>query len=121
MAIGSATQGLLGLAEGALGGGLAVREVLGIGRIARSTLEATFGSARAAVVSSVLKGKLPLSALTGEERELAAAFYRAVSLRTQGRYAAEAARYNSARAEFFEGTRSSLSPTLPQFIRNGYR
>jgi hypothetical protein len=95
--------------------------VLGIGRIVRSTLEATFGPSRAAVVRQVITGRQPVSVLTSEERALAAAYYRNGATRTVGTQAANAAQYNIARAELLEGARTSLSKTLPQFIKNGFK
>ncbi len=68
---------------------------------------------------SVLKGRDSLSALTSGQRNAAAAFYRNVAMRVGGREAAAASRYNVARAEFLEGTRSLLSGSLPEFIKNG--
>jgi RHS repeat-associated protein len=121
MAVGTAMGAGGGLLQGALSGGLAFQEVLGIGRIAGSTLEATFGAGRAAVVRQVIAGRQPVSVLTAEERALAAAYYRSVAGRTGGTYAAEAARYNIARAELLEGARTSLSRTLPEFIKNAFR
>lgn len=85
------------------------------------TLNDTVGSGAANTVRDVLKGHQQLSALSAPHRAAAAAWYRDVATRTAGRYAAEASRYNIARAEFLEGTRSSLSPTLPEFIKNGFK
>ena len=69
-------------------------------------------------VEAVLKGKAPLNSLTPEERKAAAEFYRQVADRTTGRFAREARLYNLARAEYLEGTRASLPPTLPEFIKD---
>jgi RHS repeat-associated protein len=80
------------------------------------TLVETVGKEAAPVVQRVLKGKEPLSALSAETRQAAAAFYRDVATRTSGKYAQEAAKYNIARAEFLEGPRATLPPTLPKFI-----
>jgi hypothetical protein len=84
------------------------------------TLGEAVGKEGAEVVREVLKGRQALGALTAEQRAAAAAFYRDVATRTVGREAAAASRYNIARAEFLEGARSSLSPTLPEFIKNGF-
>jgi hypothetical protein len=96
---------------------------LGLGRAAGATgrtLNEVVGHAAANTVRNVLKGRMPLNALTAEQRTAAAAFYRAVATRTGGTQAAAAARYNLARAEFLEGTRAALSRTLPEFIKNGF-
>jgi hypothetical protein len=85
-----------------------------------SSLTATVGEDAAIVVREVLKNRLPLTALSAEQRLAAAAFFRDVASRTVGKFAADAARYNIARAEFLEGTRAVLSPTLPEFIANGF-
>jgi RHS repeat-associated protein len=104
-------------------GGIVGRLGLGAGAAdvaANATLAEAVGDAGAATVRSVLKGRLPLSALTTAERNAAAQFYRQTAEGVGGRYAAEAAAYNVARAEYLEGTRAGLSPTLPQFIANGF-
>jgi hypothetical protein len=57
---------------------------------------------------------------TAEQRLTAAAWYRGVATRMGGSKAADAARYNVARAEFLEGSRAKLSPSLNEFIANGF-
>jgi hypothetical protein len=88
------------------------------GGFAGKTLEAKVGKRAAEIVRNVLKGKRPLSDLTASERAAAASFYRDVASRTVGQSAEAAARYNIARAEFLEGIRKTLPPTLPEFIKN---
>ncbi len=82
------------------------------------TLNDTVGDDAAGKVRSALKGDVPLSALSAQERARAAAWYREVAERTVGTRARAARLYNIARAEFLEGSRSSLPRTLPDFIRS---
>jgi hypothetical protein len=119
MAVATGGAAIGGLVTGVVRSGVAAEEVLGIGRVA-STLEFKFG-ARASIVRQVISGKQPLSVLSAQERARAASYYRSVAARTGGTHASAAARYNIARAEFLEGTRVSLSRTLPEFIKNGFR
>jgi hypothetical protein len=95
---------------------IAARDTTVVGR----TLTATVGKKAAEVVTNVVKGRAPVSALTAEQRGAAAAFYRDFAPRAVGRDAAAATRYNVARAELLEGTRDSLSPSLPEFVANGF-
>ncbi|HKO53106.1 MAG TPA: RHS repeat-associated core domain-containing protein [Polyangiaceae bacterium] len=108
-------DGVIGLGRWALGrlGIGAGRAALTVGR----TLNATVGEEAAAVTRDVLKGRQPLSALTAEQRAGAAAFYRDVASRTTGKYAETASKFNVARAEFLEGTRSSISSTIQEFMK----
>ncbi len=117
--------GMSALAGAAFGAalGAAPRALVALrgGAIAGKTLNGTVGNAAAGIVREVLKGRQPLTALTSGQRRAAAAFYRDVATRMGGREAAAASKYNVARAEFLEGTRSSLSRTLPEFIKNGFK
>ena len=100
---------------------LAARGVARVSTVAGKTLNQTVGKTVANTVRDVLKGRANLSSLAVQERAGAAAFYRNVATRTGGREAAAASRYNIARAEYLEGTRSSLSSSLPEFIKNGFK
>jgi hypothetical protein len=90
------------------------------GAVVGKTLFQTVGQDAGKLVQEALKGRTPLSALTAQQRGAAAAYYRDVATRTVGSKAADASRYNVARAEFLEGGRTVLSPTLPEFIANGF-
>ena len=115
-AVGQITAVLdLGGALGEIGAGIS--ETYSIYRRAISAI-GELGSAPD-VVKQVLKGQQGLSVLSDAQRRSAAAYYRSVAGRTGGKFAEQASKYNIARAEFLEGTRSELSPTLPSFIKNG--
>lgn len=94
------------------------------GRFVGKTLNQAIGDNAATLVKAVLTGRQPitaLSALSQSERAAAAAFYRDVAGRTVGTQAANASLYNIARAEVLEGKRLALSPTLLEFVRNGFK
>jgi hypothetical protein len=85
-----------------------------------TNLNLALGKATANLVRDVLKGRQSLSSLTHFDREIAAAYYRGIATRTVGRNAVEASSYNIARAEFLEGTRTLISPSIAEFMANGF-
>jgi hypothetical protein len=68
-------------------------------------------------INQVLKGQKPLSALTAEQRRLAAEFYRKTAGEVGGKFKDQARQFNLERARFLEDGGNVPPGSLPEFMQ----